>query len=100
MDGAYAFAPGSKQTRALHNTPISPSNLAPVALYPLPTTMSFKFDFDIDDIDEELDNTLQTTEPQPSETKDESHPTIPSQEHSVEQFVRHSSFPISGLEDF
>ncbi|TEB37345.1 hypothetical protein FA13DRAFT_1622212 [Coprinellus micaceus] len=49
--------------------------------------MSFKFDFDIDDIDEELDSTLQIAGSQPSEAKDEAHPTIPSQEHSIEQFL-------------
>jgi hypothetical protein len=97
IDGAYAFAPESKQTRALRNGPISPSNLAPVALYPLANTMSFKFDFDIDDIDEELDSTLQIAGSQPSEAKDEAHPTIPSQEHSIEQFVRNTPFLVSEL---
>lgn len=50
--------------------------------------MSFKFDFDIDDIDEELGDTTQTQDSQPSEPKDEAHPTVPSQDHSIEQFVR------------
>jgi len=53
--------------------------------------MSFKFDFDIDDIDEELDSTLQVSESQSSEAKEESHPMIPSQEHLIEQFVRNPS---------
>lgn len=52
--------------------------------------MSFKFDFDIDDIDEELDSTLQIAGPQPLEAKDEAPPTIPSKEHSIEQFVRNT----------
>ncbi|KAJ3501425.1 hypothetical protein NMY22_g18932 [Coprinellus aureogranulatus] len=49
--------------------------------------MSFKFDFDIDDIDEELDHTLHISESQAAEEKEESHPTIPSQEHPIEQLL-------------
>lgn len=56
--------------------------------YRAPITMSFKFDFDIDDIDEDLDTTPQVPESQSPETKEESHPLVPSQEHPIDQFVR------------
>ncbi|KAF6763186.1 hypothetical protein DFP72DRAFT_1000579 [Ephemerocybe angulata] len=45
----------------------------------------FKFDFAIDDIDEEFSSL--SVEPEPSKSPQEAHPTVPSREHPIEEFL-------------
>lgn len=47
----------------------------------------FKFDFDIDDIDEEISSNI-VEDSQSPKAPVEDHPQAPFQEHSIQQFVR------------